>query len=111
MFSFFKKKSEAPDLSAAPRDFSFLVTDIHSHLVPGIDDGSPDIETSLSMIRELKALGYSKIITTPHVQVEFYDNSRQTITSRFAELKQFIDEQGLGLELGIGAEYYLDNFF
>lgn len=111
MFSFFKKKSEAPDLSAAPKDFSFLGADIHSHLVPGIDDGSPDMESSLDMIRRFKALGYSKIITTPHVQVEFYDNSKEAITNRFAQLKQFIDEQQLDVELGVAAEYYLDNFF
>ena len=86
-------------------------TDLHSHLVPGIDDGSPDLESSLEMIRRLKGLGYSKLITTPHVQMEFYDNNREIITSRFTQLKDFIDEQQLGMELGIGAEYYLDNFF
>jgi tyrosine-protein phosphatase YwqE len=111
MFSLFKKKAPLPDLSAAPNNFSFLGTDMHSHLVPGIDDGAPDIETSLDLIRRLKDLGYSKLITTPHVQLEFFDNNAEKITGHFARLKRFIDDQRIGVELGIGAEYYLDNFF
>lgn len=111
MFSFFKKKAPQPDLSQAPTDFSFLGADMHSHLVPGIDDGSPDTETSLEMIRRLKDLGYSKLITTPHVQIEFFNNNAEKIRAHFARLKQFIDDQRLGVELGVGAEYYLDNFF
>ena len=49
-------------------DLSVLHTDIHSHLIPGIDDGSPDMDTSLALLKELEMLGYKKIITTPHVK-------------------------------------------
>jgi tyrosine-protein phosphatase YwqE len=110
MFSFFKKKPQV-DLSQAPTDFSFLGADMHSHLIPGIDDGAPDKETSLEMIRRLKELGFRKLITTPHVMLEFYDNNFEKVTKHFAELQRFINEQGLGIELGVGAEYYLDSFF
>lgn len=110
MFSFFKKK-EAHGLSAAPTDFSFLGADMHSHFVPGIDDGSPDMETSLLLIRRLKELGYSKLITTPHIQLEFFDNNREKITTHFYRLQHFINDQRLGIALDIAAEYYLDNFF
>jgi len=111
MFSFFKRKSEGSDLKKAPQDFSFLGTDMHSHLVPGIDDGAPDPETSLALIRGLKALGYSKLITTPHSHLEFYDNTADKIRTCFEKLKQFIDDQRIGIELGIASEYYLDSLF
>src|SRR5690606_2545510 len=111
MFSFFRKKPEPPDLSAAPRDFSFLGTDIHSHLVPGIDDGAPDTETSFYMIRRLKELGYSKLITTPHVQLEFYDNTAGKITNHFSSLKQDMAEGQLDMNIEVAAESYLDSYF
>jgi tyrosine-protein phosphatase YwqE len=111
MFSLFKKKTPQPDLSAAPSDFSFLGADMHSHLVPGIDDGAPDVETSLMLIRRMKELGFSKLITTPHVFLEFYDNNAEKITAHFDKLKRFIDDHRLGVELDVAAEYYLDNLF
>ncbi len=113
MFSFFKKKTPAPDLSLAPKDFSFLGTDMHSHLIPGIDDGAPDAETSLEMIRRMKELGWRRLITTPHVQREFYDNDTEKILRHFEQHQRFIADQRLGdVQLvGAAAEYYLDNFF
>lgn len=113
LFSFFKKKAPQPDLSLAPKDFSFLGTDMHSHLVPGIDDGAEDAEMSLAMIRRMKELGWSKLITTPHVQREFYDNDSEKIRLHFERHQRFIADQRLGgIELaGVAAEYYLDNFF
>lgn len=112
MFSFFKKKAPAPDRSPAPKDFSFLGIDMHSHLIPGIDDGAPDAETSLAMIRRMKELGWHKMITTPHVQREFYDNDSEKITRHFERHQRFIADQRLGdATLAAAAEYYLDNFF
>jgi len=111
MFSFFKKKPEPPDLSHAPRDYSFLRTDIHSHLVPGIDDGSPDLETSLYMIRRLKELGYTKLITTPHIHLDFYANTEEIISSQFNRLKAFLAGHIPEMELAFAAEYYLDDSF
>ena len=57
MLQWFSKKKEK---DCAPLDFSVLQTDIHSHLIPGIDDGSPDMETSISLIKKMQKLGYSK---------------------------------------------------
>jgi tyrosine-protein phosphatase YwqE len=58
IFSFFKKKKEK---SNAP----LLKVDLHSHLIPGIDDGSQSMEESLSLLKGMEALGYEKVITTP----------------------------------------------
>ncbi|MEO6830717.1 MAG: CpsB/CapC family capsule biosynthesis tyrosine phosphatase [Chitinophagaceae bacterium] len=111
MFSFFKKKEPAPDLSKAPKDFSFLKADMHSHLVPGIDDGSPDLDTSMMLIRGLNDLGYSKLITTPHSHLDFYNNTREKITENFEKLQHFIADQRIGVSLGIASEYFLDGLF
>ena len=53
MLKWFSKKNEE---KLAPLDFSFLKTDIHSHFIPGIDDGSPDIETTITLIKQMQKL-------------------------------------------------------
>ena len=49
--------------SGQPADFNLLKTDMHSHLIPGVDDGARDMETSLELIRGMQKLGYSKIMS------------------------------------------------
>ncbi len=75
MFSFFKRRQEQSAFS----DFGFLGVDIHSHLIPGIDDGVPDLETALICLRAFEELGYKKVVTTPHVLRDYYPNSSDTI--------------------------------
>ena len=110
MWSIFKKKQETPS-APAPSDFSFLGCDFHSHLIPGIDDGAPTLEESLDLIRGMKALGYKKLITTPHVHGDYYKNSRELILSNFKALTNAVEEAGIDIELGVAAEYYLDAYF
>ena len=90
------------------RSFSFLGTDFHSHLVPGIDDGSPDVETSIALITSLKELGYTKLITTPHVMQGQYPNDRSTIVPGRDLLRRELAARGIGMELHAAAEYFLD---
>ena len=71
MFSFFKRK----DKNLEPINFDSLVCDMHSHLIAGIDDGSPDLETSVQIIKNLQSLGFKKVITTPHIMHDFYRNT------------------------------------
>jgi protein-tyrosine phosphatase len=63
-------------------DLSALGTDIHSHLIPGIDDGSVSIEDSVNLIRGLRDFGYKKLITTPHIMSDFYRNTPEVILKR-----------------------------
>ena len=104
MFFFKKKNSDSLDLS-------WLSTDMHSHLIPGIDDGSRDMETSLELIRGFKKLGYKKLITTPHVLWEVYPNTREIIGKGIEELKSVVAKEGLDIELHAAAEYFMDDHF
>ncbi len=102
MFSIFKKK-------VYPKtDLSALGCDMHSHLLPGIDDGSPDPETSFKLIQGLTDLGYKKLITTPHIMSDLYKNDAETITSAFEMLQV---GSKLTSTLFTAAEYYLDDYF
>lgn len=104
MLFFQKKKS-------TPVDLSWIGTDMHSHLLPGIDDGSPDIKTSLELIRGFVSLGYKKIITTPHVLWEIYPNTTEIIITREEELRKEILNAGIEVELKAAAEYFIDDHF
>jgi tyrosine-protein phosphatase YwqE len=102
---FFSKKK------SSPADLSWLQADMHSHLLPGIDDGSPDMSTSLQLIRGLKDLGYKKIITTPHVLWEIYPNTRETIVNKQQEVQKEIEAAGIDIEFRAAAEYFIDDHF
>jgi tyrosine-protein phosphatase YwqE len=104
MFSFFRKKNNDPV------DFTGLVADMHSHLVPGIDDGATDMETSLVMIRSMRELGYRKLITTPHVQWEMFKNTSEIIQEGARKVRERLAETELRLEFRAAAEYYLDEY-
>lgn len=84
--------------------------DIHSHLIPGIDDGSKSLEDSLNMIRELSAIGYKKIVTTPHIHPN-YLNEPEVIKSGLKEVAKAIQEEGIEVEIECAAEYYVDEVF
>lgn len=84
---------------------------MHSHLLPGIDDGSPDMETSIRLIRGLHALGYRKLITTPHVNGETFPNTPETIRRLKAALSAELAKQQIDVELHAAAEYLIDDHF
>ena len=85
-----------------------LEIDIHSHIVPGIDDGSSNLEESMRMISSLRAIGYKTLITTPHVMYEGYSNSKDSILEKFDILREEVERRGLEIALEIAAEYYMD---
>lgn len=81
---------------------------MHSHLLPALDDGVQSFEDSLAIIRQMMSFGYSKIITTPHVISDSYRNSPETILPKLDELKTFLRNQNVQIEIEAAAEYYLD---
>ncbi|MDB5251276.1 MAG: hypothetical protein JWP27_445 [Flaviaesturariibacter sp.] len=104
----FNKKKEA---IIEPADLSWLGTDMHSHLIPGIDDGSPDMATSIELVRGFQALGYRKVITTPHILWEMYPNTPDIIRTGVAALRAEMAAQGIQMEIGAAAEYFIDEHF
>lgn len=103
MFSFFKQKSIS--INGA---FEFIGADMHNHLLPGIDDGSPDVETSLKLAEALVTLGYKKLICTPHVLSDVHPNNKQTISEAFKQLKSHTDTILPQLSVGYAAEFMVD---
>lgn len=82
--------------------------DIHSHLLPGIDDGCSDIEESFTCVRRLIAWGYAGTICTPHVWPEqMPDNLPANIRRWTAELQERLDDEGLDYRLWPGGELRL----
>ncbi len=94
--------------SLEPISFSILNTDIHSHFIPGIDDGAPDMETSILLIKKMQSLGYKKIITSPHIMSDFYQNSNEDIIKGLNELRKELKLQSINIEIDSVAEYYID---
>jgi len=90
-------------------DYGLLGADMHSHLIPGIDDGAPDLETSIELINGLTHLGFKKLITTPHIMQDMYPNKRDDILNRYEKLKNDLIEKGVNVELEVAAEYFLDD--
>ena len=101
MFNWFKKKQ----VKLNPIDFSNLKVDIHSHLIPGIDDGAKSVEDSLALIKELVKYGYKKIITTPHVMSDLYKNDSTTIISGLEKIRERLKEESIDIEFEAAAEY------
>lgn len=107
MFNLFKKikKDDEPA-------FPFPVTtDIHSHILPGIDDGSPDIATSLQLIKGLYDVGYRKLVATPHIIGDYYRNNTLIINKALEKVKNACIDAGIDIELSAAAEYMLDDYF
>lgn len=102
MFNFIKKKQVNSTVN--------LRVDVHSHLLPGIDDGVEDYDEAIAVIRGFKEIGYKKLITTPHIMQDFYNNSEYDIREQVSELNVKIAEAGLKIEVLAGAEYYLDDY-
>lgn len=102
MFSFLKKKEIAhPDLS-------FIGVDMHSHLLPGIDDGVQNVAESLTCIKELQKLGYKKLICTPHIIADMYPNNHTTIFPKLDEVRMALKEHNIDMTIDAAAEYMVD---
>jgi protein-tyrosine phosphatase len=104
MFTFFQK-------TAVQSDLACLRCDMHSHLIPGIDDGSPDLETSIGLIRGLMGLGYKKIITTPHINADIFPNTPAIIRAGQAVVIAELERQHIDVEFVAAAEYLMDERF
>ena len=103
MFNFFSKRSEPIQV--------WFDTDIHCHVIPGVDDGSPDVDTSVRLISDLAALGIKRVIASPHVTEGTFENTPDTIADAIARLQPALDSAAVGVPVTNSAEYRIDDFF
>jgi tyrosine-protein phosphatase YwqE len=106
MFSIFNKKK--------PKEGAFffpITTDIHSHILPGIDDGAPDVAASIQLIKGLMALGVTQSVATPHIISDLYRNTPETIGVALAQLKAELIKENIDYPITAAAEYMLDEVF
>lgn len=89
----------------------FLKVDMHSHLIPGIDDGVETVEDSLEVIQQLMKLGYQKAITTPHIMGDFFKNTPENIHEGLDKVRLALKANNIDFQLEAAAEYYLDEWF
>ena len=78
--------------------------DIHTHIIPCVDDGSPNLETSINMIKHEIEIGVESIICTPHHIYHRYEKSVEEIKSQFVLLKQEVERLNLPIKLYLGQE-------
>ncbi len=111
MFGLFKKRKDEVKNEPVKIDYSGIGVDMHSHLLPGIDDGSPDAPTSVNYIKKMMELGYKKFITTPHVYTDLYPNTRETILAAHQRLTEELAKEQIDVEVVAAAEYFMDDLF
>jgi protein-tyrosine phosphatase len=97
--------------TGALESLSAIGVDMHSHILPGLDDGADTMEHSLELVYAMEQLGYRKLIMTPHIMSDFYRNTPEGIREKVQLLRDAIKEAGIGMELDCAAEYYLDEVF
>jgi len=102
----FSKKAVLP-----PMDLGRLKADMHSHLIPGIDDGAETVEASIELIEALHELGYTKLITTPHIMSDYYKNDANIINEGLETMRAELIKRNIPVELDAAAEYYMDYEF
>jgi tyrosine-protein phosphatase YwqE len=100
-----------PELLKEPLDLSVLGADMHSHFIPGIDDGSESMEQSLEMARAMVHLGYKKLVTTPHIMQDIYKNTPEIINKGLEAFRKALLEAQIPLQVEAAAEYLLDEGF
>ena len=104
-FPFFKKKTIlTPDLSC-------LSVDMHSHLLPGIDDGLKTPEETVAFMSDLHQLGYKKFICTPHVLSGVHNNTPESILAALAIAQKAVSDARIPITIEASAEYMVDQDF
>jgi len=108
MFSFFKKKERYTDTNLT---YSSIAVDMHSHVLPGIDDGAQNPQESIYLIRKMMEAGITKIIATPHIMADYYKNTAESINGALSILKEALVQEQIEIEIEAAAEHYFDETF
>jgi protein-tyrosine phosphatase len=82
--------------------------DLHCHLLPGLDDGAPDLATSMEMLQALVDLGFAEIYATPHQRSGLFLPTSEAIARALGELRSAAKSHHPSVRIGLGAENYWD---
>ena len=108
MFSFFRRKEEKKEVKF---NYESIAVDMHSHVLPGIDDGAQNVHESIALVKKMMALGIKKIIATPHIMADYFKNNEETIGAALETLKIELQNQHIDIEIEAAAEHYFDETF
>lgn len=112
MFGLFKRnKKKEIDTRSIEFYYDSVAVDMHSHVLPGIDDGAQTVEESIVLIQKMMDLGIKKIIATPHVMADLYKNTPETINASLALLKAKLVEERMDIDITAAAEHMFDESF
>lgn len=103
LFSFLSSKSQPVRLP--------FKTDIHCHVLPGVDDGSPDIATSVALVERQRSWGIESVIATPHITESTFPNTPDILDPALDELKTALADKGIDISLSRASENRIDDFF
>lgn len=103
LFSIFSGKKEPVNLPFA--------TDVHCHILPGVDDGSPDLETSLQLVERMEGWGINRIVATPHITEDSFENTPDTLDPALESLRKALADKGDTLKLTRASENRIDDYF
>jgi len=106
LFNIFKGKKTASDIFG-----KLIKADMHGHWLPGLDDGAPDFEYCIAMLKAYADLGITRMIATPHIFKEYYPNTKEDIYNAFIAVENYAAKHLPHLSLGYAAEYYMDDHF
>jgi protein-tyrosine phosphatase len=107
--SFLKNLFRSKSITAF--DLSQFEVDMHSHLIPGIDDGSPSMDHTIAILAKFEQLGYRKVVTTPHILNDVHPNTPKIILDGLKDVQLEIKRLGMKIEIEAAAEYYCDESF
>lgn len=102
MFNFFNKPKRPANLP--------FTTDIHCHVLPGVDDGSPDVDTSVALVERMQRWGIDRILASPHVTKDSFENTPEILNGAMVQLQSALDASGNKVALSHHAEYRLDDY-
>jgi protein-tyrosine phosphatase len=103
MFNFLKKNNEPKKL--------FYTTDMHCHIIPGVDHGAQTVDDSIALVKAEMEMGISHIIATSHVTKDSFENNPETLAKGFATLKAGLEKAGIDIDIKYSAEYRIDELF
>lgn len=106
MFSLFKPRSPKPIAASF-----YPETDMHSHILPGIDDGAPTLEDSLQLVTAMYNMGCRKMVATPHISEDMYPNTREAILEKRDQLRSALEANNIPVQVEAAAEYMIDERF